>query len=211
MFSSNTHSKVIIITIQSCMYIITSTVHNTHQYCLGRPGWWGGGGGIFHKPTYKCTLPTATFIQPLVNTTVCLGSTAQFVCSATDVIVILYLVDSMAASSVTSRGVRFSGSAYNGNMTIGNLTIMGTPVNNNSLITCQAAGKDGTTFNSSSYLSIQGQSIYYIPLLPFIPTHQVLHLLPLILPLLHTMVLPPNWPGDHPLMPSPHPFSPMLW
>ena len=29
---------------------------------------------------------------------------------------------------------------------------------------------------SSAYLSIQGQSTYYIPLRPFIPTYQVLHL-----------------------------------
>ena len=128
MFSSNTHSKVIITT-QSCIYIITST------------------------------LPTAaTFIQPLVNTTVCLGSTAQFVCSATNVSIIYYLVDSMTIPSVASRGVSVSATTYNGNMAIVNLTILGTLVNNNSFITCLASVSSGLTFlTSSAYLSIQGQ------------------------------------------------------
>ena len=96
----------------------------------------GAGGSIFHKPTYKCTLPTATFIQPLVNTTVCLGSTAQFVCSATNVSNVIYLVDSMTISSVASRRINVSAPAYSGNMAVRNLTILGIPTNNNSLITC---------------------------------------------------------------------------
>ena len=43
-----------------------------------------------------------------VNTTVRLGSTAQFVCSATDVISIFYYVDYMPFSAVASRGVNVS-------------------------------------------------------------------------------------------------------
>ena len=160
--------------------------------------------------------PTATFIQTPTNTTVCLGSTAQFVCSATGVINVFYLVDSMAVSNVIAP-------IYIGNITIRNLTILGTIANNNSLITCLGAVSNGSPLTSSAYLSIQGQPaprvicFYVVAIflfislkLPLLSTHQVLHLLPLILILLHTMVLPPNWPGDHPLMPSPQPSSPML-
>ena len=46
----------------------------------------------------------------------------------------------MNTSSVAFRGVSASAPAYRGNMTIVNLTILGIPVNNNSLITCQATG-----------------------------------------------------------------------
>ena len=172
----------------------------------------GGGESQCILQSAWCPSPTATFIQPPTNTTVCLGSTAQFVCSATNGITVYYLVDSMTTSRVpASRGVSVSATTYSGNMAIVNLTILGTPVNNNSLITCEAVGIDGTFLTSSAHLSIQGRCTYFIPLLPFIPTHQVLQLLPLISTLPHTMILPPNWPGDHPLMPSPHPSSPMLW
>ena len=70
--------------------------------------------------------PTATFIQPLVNTTVCLGSTATFVCSVTGAMGIFYLVDSMAISNVASRGIIDSAVTYIGNITIKSLYILGT-------------------------------------------------------------------------------------
>ena len=66
----------------------------------------------------------------------------------------------MYISSVASRGVSVSAPAYRGNMTIVNLTILGIPVNNNSLITCEAVVSVGTTFTSSAYLTIQGQYTY---------------------------------------------------
>ena len=94
----------------------------------------------------------------------CLGSTAQFVCSATDVISIFYNVDYMPFSAVASRGVSVSPPTYSGNMAIRNLTVMGAVVNNNSLITCVAVVSNGTAMTSSAYLSIQGQStiIWYV-------------------------------------------------
>ena len=94
----------------------------------------------------------------------CLGSTAQFVCSATDVISIFYNVDYMLFSAVASRGVSVSAPTYIGNMIIRNLTVMGAVANNNSLITCVAAMPNGTAMTSSAYLSIQGQStsIWYV-------------------------------------------------
>ena len=87
--------------------------------------------------------PTAAFILTPTNTTVCLGSTAQFVCSASDVNFVLYLVDNMNISSLASRGVSVSAITYSGNMTIVNLTII--HVNNNSLITCQASQNSSST------------------------------------------------------------------
>ena len=89
----------------------------------------------------------------------CLGSTAQFVCSATDVKSIFYNVDNMPFSAVASRGVSVSAP-----LAICNLTVMGAVANNNSLITCVAVVSNGTAMISSAYLSIQGQStsIWYV-------------------------------------------------
>ena len=122
----------------------------------------GRRGGCIQS-TSSSTSPSA-FIQTPVNTTVCLGSTAQFVCSATDVSNVLYLVDYMAFYSVASRGISVSAPTYIGNMTIRSLTVMGSVVNNNSLITCVAVVSNGSAMTSSAYLSIQGQStiIWYV-------------------------------------------------
>ena len=122
----------------------------------------GRRGGCIQS-TSSSTSPSA-FIQTPINTTVCLGSTAQFVCSVTDVISIFYNVDYMPFSAVASRGVSVSPTTYSGNMTIRSLTVMGAVVNNNSLITCVAIVSNGTAMNSSAYLSIQGQStsIWYV-------------------------------------------------
>ena len=106
----------------------------------------------------------SAFIQTPVNTTVCLGSTAQFVCSAADVKSVFYTVDEIHFSAVASRGINVSAPTYIGNMTIRNLTVMGAVDNNNSLITCVAVVSNGTAMTSSAYLSIQGQStiIWYV-------------------------------------------------
>ena len=94
----------------------------------------------------------------------CLGSTAQFVCSATDVKSIFFHVDYMPFSAVVSRNISVSPPTYSGNMILLNLTVMGAVVNNNSLITCVAVMSNGTAMTSSAYLSIQGQStsIWYV-------------------------------------------------
>ena len=51
----------------------------------------------------------------------------------------------MNISSVAYRRVSVSAPTYSGNMAILNLTILGIPVNNNSLITCQASGNSSNT------------------------------------------------------------------
>ena len=63
----------------------------------------------------------------------------------------------MAIHRVASRGVSVAAPTYIGNITTVNLTILGTPVNNNSLITCLASVSNGTVVNSSAYLSISPQ------------------------------------------------------
>ena len=115
------------------------------------------------QSTSSSSSPSA-FIQTPVNTTVCLGSTAQFVCSATDVISIFYYVNYMPFSAVVSRGVSVSAPTYSGNMIIRNLTVMGAMINNNSLKICVAVVSNRTAMTSSAYLSIQGQStsIWYV-------------------------------------------------
>ena len=70
---------------------------------------------------------------------------------------VFYLVDMATVFSVAPRGVSVSVPTYSGNIIIVNLTIAGTPMNNNSLITCQTPVSSGTFLNSSVYLSIQGQ------------------------------------------------------
>ena len=122
----------------------------------------GGRWGCVQSTTSNSS--ASAFIQTPINTTVCLGSTAQFVCSATDVISIFYTVDYMPFSAVASRGISVSAPTYSGNMIICSLTVTGAVVNNNSLITCVAVVSNGTAMTSSAYLSLQGQStiIWYV-------------------------------------------------
>ena len=116
------------------------------------------------------TASPSAFIQTPVNTTVCLGSTAQFVCSVTvdnNFTVLLYLVNSTIVSEAASRGLQSPPSNTTGNMTIRSLTVMGAVVHNNSLITCVTVVSNrtnGPAMISSAYLSIQGQStsIWYV-------------------------------------------------
>ena len=140
--------------------VLTNAVH-FHITSLPQLGEGRGKRGCVQSIS-SSTSPSA-FIQTPVNTTVCLGSTAQFVCSATNVSNILYLVDYMVISSVVSHHISVSAPTYIGNMTLRNLTVTAV-VNNNSLITCVAVVSNGTAMNSSAYLSIQGQStcIWYV-------------------------------------------------
>ena len=133
----------------------------TLHHCLSE-GNVGGRGGYVQSTSSSSS--ASAFIQTPVNTTVCLGSTAQFVCSATDVISIFYNVDYMPFSAVVSRGISVSAPTYSGNMIRMDLTVTGAVVNHNSLITCVAVVSNGTAMTSSAYLSIQGQSnsIWYV-------------------------------------------------
>ena len=85
----------------------------------------------------------------------------------------------------------------------------------NAVITCHAYLVNRTVLTRTAYLTVQGTG-RCTHTHKYIESHislkyQVLHLPPLISTLLHTMILPLYWSGDHPLMSSPHPSSPMLW
>ena len=149
-----------------------------------------------------CGAFTAFTLTP-INTTVCSGSTAQFVCSATDVTTVFYSMQNVYISAPT----------YSGGATIVNMSISNASAN--AVITCHAYLVNGTVLTRTAYLTVQGTG-GCTHMHKCIESHislkyQVLHLPPLTSTLLHTMILLLYWSGDHPLMPSPHPSSPMLW
>ena len=92
------------------------------------------------------------------NSTVCLGSSAQFVFAArsSEVASIFYLVNSMTSTEVASHGVAVSAPISIGDWIYVNLTLPGSLMNNNSRITCKAILKRGGIVESSAYLSVQG-------------------------------------------------------
>ena len=61
----------------------------------------------------------------------------------------------MTISSVSSRGVSVSAPTYSGNITNLYLTVMGTTVNNNSIITCQAILNESVASNDSVSITIK--------------------------------------------------------
>ena len=130
----------------------------------------------------------------------------QFVCSATDVIGIFYSLNSM-------QNVYISSSTYIGRALVVHMSISNASAN--AVITCHAYLVNETVLTRAAYLTVQGTGrcthMHKYIGSHISPKHQVLHLPPLISTLLHTMLLPLYWSGDHPLMPSPHPSSPMLW
>ena len=130
----------------------------------------------------------------------------QFVCSATDVITVFYSLNSM-------QNVYISAPTYIGGARIVNMSISNASANG--VITCRAYLVNGTVLTRTAYLTVQGTG-RCAHMYKCIESHkslkyQVLHLPPLISTLLRTIILPLYWSGDRPLMPSPHPFSPMLW
>ena len=98
------------------------------------------------------------FARKPVNSTVCLGSSAQFVCAVKsgDAQNIFYLVNSRSTSEVANQGIIISALVLIGDLTYVNLTLPGSIINNNSLITCKAILPNGTILESSAYLSVQG-------------------------------------------------------
>ena len=147
-----------------------------------------------------------------MNTTVCSGSTVQFVCSATDAIGVFYSLNSKPIPPLP-RNVYISAPTSIGRAVVVNMSISNASAN--AVITCRAYLVNGTVLSRTAYLTVQGTG-RCAHMYKCIESHkslkyQVLHLPPLISTLLHTMILPLYWSGDHPLMPSPHPSSPMLW
>ena len=147
-----------------------------------------------------------------MNTTVCSGSTVQFVCSATDVSTVSYSLNSKPIPPLPPN-VYISAPTVIGGAVFVNMSISNASAN--AVITCHAYLVNGAVLTRAAYLTVQGTG-GCTHMYKYIESHtslkyQVLHLPPLISTLLHTMVLPLYWSGDHPLMPSPHPSSPMLW
>ena len=94
-----------------------------------------------------------------MNSTVCLGSSAQFMCAAksSNVASVFYLVNSMTVTEVASQGVAVSAPTAIGDLSHVSLTVPGSAMNNNSRITCKVILLNGTILESSAYLSVQGQ------------------------------------------------------
>ena len=111
------------------------------------------------------------------------------------------------------QNVYISAPTYIGGARIVNMSISNASANG--VITCRAYLVNGTVLTRTAYLTVQGTG-RCAHMYKCIESHkslkyQVLHLPPLISTLLRTIILPLYWSGDRPLMPSPHPFSPMLW
>ena len=111
---------------------------------------------------YKCyTFNSFTaFIQTPTNTTVCLGSTSQFVCSATNAYIVTYLLNSMVVQN-PSPYANLSAPTFSGNgSTIAtvNITIFSALVGNDTSIACRAYLVSGTTLTSTAYLRVQGNA-----------------------------------------------------
>ena len=113
-----------------------------------------------HKSMLKCYIfiSFAAFIQTPTNTTVCLGSTAQFVCSATGAYIVTYLLNSMVVQN-PSPYANLSAPTFSGNgsnITTVNITIFSALVGNDTSIACRAYWVSGTTLTSTAYLRVQG-------------------------------------------------------
>ena len=82
-----------------------------------------------------------------MNTTVCSGSTVQFVCSATDVIIVSYSLKS-------TLNVYISAPTYIRGATIINMRISNASAN--AVITCHAYLVNGTVLTRAAYLIVKG-------------------------------------------------------
>ena len=98
------------------------------------------------------------FTEIPVNTTVCLGSTAQFkcACKVSSVASIFYLVNNLILTAVASQGISASEPKHIGDDLYVYLTVAGSAMNNNSLVTCKAILSNNTKLESSAYLFVQG-------------------------------------------------------
>ena len=99
-----------------------------------------------------------------MNTSVCSGSIAQLVCSATDVTSVSY---SLNSKSPLPPNVYISAPTYIGGAT----TVVNMSISNasaNAVITCRAYLVNGTVLNRSAYITVQGQAFMNINLTLYI-------------------------------------------
>ena len=98
---------------------------------------------------------TALSLTP-INTTVCLGSTTQFMCSAANATIITYMVNSKAIPPLPPY-VNISAPIFMGNMTTAATMTIFSASDNDTLITCQVFQLNGPALTSTAYLRVQGQ------------------------------------------------------
>ena len=105
--------------------------------------------------TRVCLTLLIVFTLTPINTTVCSGSTVQFVCSATDVIIVSYSLNSKPIPPLPPN-VYISAPTIIGGALVVNMTISNASAN--AAITCHAQLVNGTVLNRTAYLQVQGQA-----------------------------------------------------
>ena len=100
----------------------------------------------------SCTTLAAFTLTP-INTTVCSGSTVQFVCSATEAIFVYYYLNSKRISPLPPN-VNISAPTFIERATIVSMSISNASAN--AIITCHAYLVNETTFTRESYITVQG-------------------------------------------------------
>ena len=90
-----------------------------------------------------------------INTTVCSGTTVQFVCSATDVTIVSYSLNSKPIPPLPPN-VYISSPTFIGGAVVVNMSISNASAN--AVITCHAYLDNRTILTRATYLGIQGQS-----------------------------------------------------
>eukprot|EP00731_Ephydatia_muelleri_P019307 Em0012g132a len=94
-----------------------------------------------------------SFTLTPINATVCSGSTVQFVCSATDVTIVYYSLNSKPIPPLPPN-VYISAPTYIGGATIVHMSISNASAN--AVITCRAHLVNGTELTRAAYLTVQG-------------------------------------------------------
>ncbi|KAL5488546.1 hypothetical protein EMCRGX_G017500 [Ephydatia muelleri] len=97
----------------------------------------------------------SSFTLTPINTTVCSGSTLQFVCSATDVTTVSYSLNSKPIPPLPPN-IIISAPTFIGEMRIVNMSISNASAN--AVITCRAYLVNGTVWTRTAYLIVQGPS-----------------------------------------------------
>lgn len=98
--------------------------------------------------TTLCVLVKAVIIQPPVNQSAFLGTTATFSCTADGVQVVTYLVNNMTIAEVASIGVTLSEQVISGSQITSYLHIPVMKDTINFSVVCVACVRGGTRFNS---------------------------------------------------------------
>lgn len=94
-----------------------------------------------HVPPHAGMEAQQIIIVPPMNTTVTLGGTATFSCSASDVVNVTFVVAGIDPSMWASRGISQT-TSISGGYTTANLTVLGNITNNGIQVTCRVGSTD---------------------------------------------------------------------